>query len=167
MKRYLLLFSIVSSFNVNAAAPFGLEWGSDFLHYGEVVQKGVYKEVVAIELPEHDFTVESYRLLGTSEAGLMKASMKTFDYLLFSEKLDFDYAEQENLLQANGFQIRKFTPRNTSSYECILHSNCTGRRLEAYHSDGTSVVLEVKIKNRNTAYIYLEYSAQEFTAPNE
>ena len=63
-----------------------------------------------------------------------------------------------------GYQAKKFIPRNTSSYQCIFQGNCIGRRLEVGYDDGTSAILEVKIKDRNTAYINVEYFSPEFIA---
>ncbi|MCL1137897.1 hypothetical protein [Shewanella pneumatophori] len=160
MKKFILCL-LMAPLTVNAA-PFGLEWGEEFSLYGEIVQKGIYTEVKAVELPKHDLTAESYQLVGTPEAGLMNVLMKTFDYALFSAQLDSVYAELEDSLLENGFKTTKFTPRNTSSYQCIFQGNCIGRKLEVNHNDGTSAVLEVMIKDRDTAYIQLEYSTEEF-----
>ncbi|MCK8044619.1 hypothetical protein MSG37_06960 [Shewanella sp. 1CM18E] len=167
MMKKFILFLLIAPFAANAAAPYGLEWGKEFSQYGEIVQKGIYTEVKATELPKDDLSAEYYLLVGKPEEGLIKISMRTFDYSLFGAQLDSDYAELENTLQKTGYQAKKFTPRNTSSYQCIFQGNCIGRKLELEHVSGASAVLEVKIKDRNTAYINVEYFSEDFNAESD
>ena len=156
MKKFILLL-LLAPFSCIAAAPFGLKWGDEFLHFGEAIKTGSWVTVKTTQLPQGNLSAEYYLLEGEEKSGLTKVHMKSFEYTLFSKQLDSDFAKFESSLLDNGFRVKSFTNRNTSSYQCIFQGKCTGRKLEAVHDDGTKAILEVKVKDRDTGYFSLEY----------
>ncbi|ABZ77855.1 conserved hypothetical protein [Shewanella halifaxensis HAW-EB4] len=161
MKIFALLLMIVP-ISVSASAPFGVNWGDDIAAYGEVIKRLDFSEVNTDRLPKNFSIAKHYQLVQVSEKGLVKVVMTTHDYSAHSASFKDDFQQIEASLIASGYQTTAFTSGELNSYQCVLQGRCAGKRWTAMNTDGVTVILEQKMKGRDSAFINLEFETKEF-----